>query len=184
MTIATDLYLTRIIDNQSKVVRTAEDLVREGDWFFKRVATYTEASPFVVPQGQTLVLPIPENDIGEVSGGTLNFQYDYDNQLFRPSVAGEVFAAEIKFRCKPANNAGYLDLILEIPDYPFNPINGRTLTFNKSANEEHFFSVAFLPFVSADFQQKGAQLKVKANGTDVSIYGYNFIFVRLHSNKG
>lgn len=184
MAIATDLYLGQVIDLQSKVSKTAQDIIREGGWFFKRVATYTESSPFDVPLGQTMVLPIPPNDTGETQGNLLNFSYDYDNQLFRPNTAGEVFAVEIKLKCKPTNQAGHLDLILEIPDYPFNPISGTTLTFNKSAGDEHFFSANFLPFISEDFAAVGAQLKLRAVGTDVSIYDYNFIFVRLHSNKG
>lgn len=53
-----------------------------------------------------------------------------------------------------------------------------------SAGKEHFFSVNFLPFISQDFADRGARLKVRAVGTDVSIYNYNFVFVRLHSNKG
>lgn len=184
MAIATDLYLGRVIDLQSGVVKSAQDIAREGGWFFKRVATYTEASPFVVAQGETLTLPIPSDDVGEQQGNLLNFSYDYTDQLFRPTVAGEVFAVELKFKCKPTAQAGHLDLILEIPDYSFNPINGSTLTFNKSAGEEHFFSVNFLPFISQDFADSGASLKVRAVNTDVSIYDYNFVFVRLHSNKG
>ena len=184
MTIATDLYLGRMIDLQSGVVKSAQDIAREGGWFFKRVATYTEESPFVINSGETLTLPIPSDDVGEQQGNLLNFSYDYTDQLFKPTTAGEVFTAEIKFKCKPTNQAGHLDLILEIPDYSFNPINGSTLTFNKSAGEEHFFSVNFLPFISEEFAQSGATLKVHAVGTDVSIYDYNFVLVRLHSNKG
>lgn len=43
MAIATDLYLGRMIDLQSSVIKSAQDIAREGGWFFKRVATYTEA---------------------------------------------------------------------------------------------------------------------------------------------
>ena len=47
-----------------------------------------------------------------------------------------------------------------------------------------FDGVNFLPFISQDFADRGARLKVRAVGTDVGIYDYNFVFVRLHSNKG
>jgi hypothetical protein len=185
MAIATDLFLTKLIDNQSKVVRSAQDIVREGNWFFKRVDTYTEASPFAVLDGQTLTLPIPLEDTGQTAGRLLNFSYDYDNQLFRPTVAGEAFIAEVKLRVKPtSSNFGHMDLILEIPDYPFNPINGDTLSFSQGMNEPHFFSANFLPFVSEEMAQDGVRLLVHARGVDVEIYNYNFMFVRLHSNKG
>jgi hypothetical protein len=184
MTMATDLFLGKVHDLQSKVSRSAQDIIREGGWFFKRIATYTEESPLVVTAGTTVNLPIPANDTGEQQGNLFNFSYDYTNQLFRPNTTGEVYLTEIKFMCKPTQKAGHLDLILEIPDYPFNPINGTTLTFNKSAGEEHFFSSNFIPFISQEFADNGARLMVHAAGTDVSIYNYNFMFVRLHSNKG
>ena len=53
MTTTSTLFLTDVIDNQSKESKSAEAIISEGDWKWVMLGNYTLASPLLINNGAT-----------------------------------------------------------------------------------------------------------------------------------
>lgn len=178
------LYSTKVTDEQRGITRSFSSINETGAWLFKQVATYTEASPLVVSQGDTEDLLIPLNDSGYEENHLLDLYYDYDLNNFLPPNVGDIYLMSIRGKIIPSNQAGHLDVIITSDGAQFNPIEGSTITFNKSAGEEHLLSGKYLIFITEPLVTSGVRVSVKANNTDCDLYDYSFTIVKLFSDRG
>ncbi|QHZ59757.1 hypothetical protein HWD03_gp034 [Alteromonas phage vB_AmeM_PT11-V22] len=175
--------MSKITDLFTKQGRSVTSLIESGGWVFKQIDTYTEASPLTVVQGNKVKLTIPLQDEGFFRSKYFELSYDYTSQKFTPVTEDDVYLANFRMKAKPSTQAGYLNFTLESPNVSYNPLNGGTLTFTKSANEEHFFSPDLTVFIGEDVRQNGIEVWVEAVDCDVEIYDYSFLITRLFSDK-
>lgn len=176
--------LGRLIDIVSGQRRSVNSLIESGGWFFKQVDTYTESSPLTIADGVKHKLIIPLNDTGLSKGKYFDLSYDPNSHLFLPKTPDDLYLANVRMECKPDSQGGHLDLTIECPSVSYNPINGDTLTFNKSSGEEQFFSPNLILFIGQDLVDNGLEVFLKPSGCDVELYDYSFTLCRLYSNKG
>lgn len=176
-------YSYETVDLKSKQRRSTNSMIESGGWLFKQVATYTSSSPLELLDGVPNKLVIPENDTGFSTGKYFDLSYDYTNQKFAPTTVDDVYFAEIRMKVVPQLQAGHLDLKIEVPNFQYNPINGDSITFTKGAGEEHFISRLFPLFIGEEAKQDGIEVMLTAQGTDIDVYDYSFLIVRVYSDK-
>lgn len=181
--IATELYLGRLIDLQSKTVRTAESLVRKGDWVFVQLSNYTEGSPLSIANGVTTKVTYQPEDISYTTGKGLSPVYDFENQVFLPSTLNDLFTVEVRFKFKATSPDGHFDVKLESPSFAFNPISGNTVSSTKAAGVEQFAAINLNFFIGQDLIDNGIEFKITPSSTGVEIYDVSYLLVRLSSGK-
>jgi len=176
-------YCAEFVDLTSKRTKSAEALVKEGDWGFTQLGNYTLAAPLVITSGTKTKVTFQANNISYQAGVGLVTNYDFVNQKFIPSTVNDVFMVEVRLKVKPSAQNGHMDLLMESPTFGFNPINASSMAFTKGANEEHFLSANFLLFIGQDLITNGVEFFIRPNGTSVSVYDVSYFIVRLASGK-
>jgi len=183
MTIATDLYLGQVIDLQSKQVRTAESVLKKGDWHFTQLGNYTSASPLAIANNTTSKITFQPEDITYTNGNGFTTEYDFINQKFMPKTLNDLFSVEVRFKFRATSNDGHFDVKLESPNFTFNPISGNSVSSVKAANDEQFASIDFRFFIGQDLIDNGIEFKIVPRGTGLQIYDVSYLVVRLSSGK-
>jgi hypothetical protein len=97
-----------------------------------------------------------------------------------------MFLVELSLKAIPTSTfgVGHLNISLESPSVPFNPLDGDTKTYVFGQGQEHFISSLFMVFIGPDVQQNGIEAFLQSYGTDVNIYDYSFKICKLYSNSG
>lgn len=184
MTIATDLFLTKVIDNQSKEIRTAEAILKKGDWSFTQLGNYTSVAPLSISNGVTSKITFQPEDITYTNGnGTFVTNYDFVNQKFMPTTLNDLFAVEVRFKFKGTSQNGHFDVKVESPNFEFNPVTGSTISSVKASGDEQFSAINLTFFVGQDLIDNGIEFKVKPSDMAVQIYDVSYLTVRLCSGK-
>lgn len=181
MSTTSTLFLTDIIDNQSKESKSAQALVKESDWRFVQLGNYTSASPLVVNNNTTSKVMYQASDISFTTGKDLIINYDYVAQKWLPDTLNDLFMIEIRFKCKSSAQNSHLDLMLEAPTFLYNPLNAQTQSFVRAANNEQFMSANFYIYIGQDIIDKGVEMKISASGGNISIYDFSYLMVRIAS---
>lgn len=162
---------------------TTKSIQEVGDWNFFQLGNYTEASPLSVAEGNSSVISFQESDITFTDGNGLTINYDYDNQLFKPTQIGDLFKSEIRFKCKCSLQNGYADVKAQVPNFTYNPIQGETFGIPKGANVEQFVSLTGGIFVGQDLLTNGFEVVFTAGSGDFEVYDVSFLTCRVGSGS-
>lgn len=181
MSTTSTLFLTDIIDNQSKEGKSAEALVRESDWRFFQLGNYTSVSPLTITQGATSKISFQANNISFSDGSGLSLNYDFTNQKFLPQTLRDVFLVEVRFKCKASAQNSHADILLECPSVAYNPIQAYSFSVVKAANTEQFVSVSVPIFIGQDLITNGLEVKIASNSGTFSVYDVSFMLIRVAS---
>lgn len=176
-------YCATLVDLASKRTKSAEAVVKQGDWGFTQLGNYTSIAPLVVSSGTKTKITFQASDVSYQAGVGLVANYDFVSQKFLPSTLNDVFQVEVRMKVKPSSQDGHMDLLVESPTFGFNPINASSLSFVKGANQEHSISADFVLFIGSDVLTNGIEFYVRPNSTGVSIYDVSYMIVRLSSGK-
>lgn len=176
-------FFAKAVDLSSKRIKSAEAIIKQGDWRFIQLGNYTQASPLVINNGVKTKLTWQLADVSYADGVGLDVSYDHVNQKFTPRTERDVYLAEIRFKSIPSGNDGHLDVTLESPSFDFNPINSKTNTFVKGAGQVHFQTNSFSVFIGSDVKANGIEVWLQPSSTNVSIYDVSFLITRLSSGK-
>ena len=183
MSTTSTLFLTDIIDNQSKESKSAAAITKEGDWKWVMLGNYTSASPLLINKRNTSKITYQPSDISFTAGSGLEVNYDFVNQKFLPTTLNDLFMVEVRMKVKSSVQNDHLDLKMEAPTFAFNPLNAQTHNFVHSAYDEQFMSSHFLVYIGQDVIDNGIEFKVTAHDGNMSIYDVSYLIVRLSSGK-
>lgn len=183
MSTTSTLFLTDIIDNQTKEVKTAQAITKEGDWNFFQLGNYTLASPLVIAQGSTAKITFNPSDISYTVGSGFTPTYDFTNQKFLPQTLNDVFLVETRMKVKCSLQNGHGDLLLESPSFAFNPVQAQSINVPKAANTQQFASVNVPVFIGQDIVNNGLEVKWSSVSGAFSLYDISFMIVRISSGK-
>ena len=163
-----------LVDTQSKTERTTEAILKQNGWKFIQDGRYTEASPLVIPAGTKQKITFSLTQLAYQDGRLLDVEYDQATNTFRPKPLGSTYLLNFRLKCKPSAQNGTADAALEVNGAAFNPVLAGTLSFNKAANQQHFFSLTDPVFVSQDMLDNGFSVYIQPFGTSLSVYDYSF----------
>lgn len=181
MSTHTTVFLNEISDNRTGREKTANALVRQGDWTFIQLGNYTEVSPLVITAGNTTKITLTPSDISFSAGNGFTASYDFINQKFSPTTVGDVFLVEIRVKLKCSLQNGHGDLMLESPTFAFNPIQAQSINIPKAVNTQQFSSVNVPVFIGQDIVNNGLEVKWSSNSGTFSLYDISFMIVRIAS---
>lgn len=173
----TPVFCHLLVDMQSKVERTTESILKQNGWKFLQDGRYTEASPLVISSGAKTKITFDLSQIAYQDGRLLDLAYDQSSNKFMPTQVGATYLANIRFKAKSSSQNNIVDVALESPSVSFNPIVADTITFNKSANTEHFISITQPIFITQDVVTNGLEIYITPNGGTLSVYDYS-VFVQ------
>lgn len=181
MSTFTTIFLSEISDNKSGREKSANALIRQGDWNFFQLGNYTSASPLLVNAGNTSKITFTPSDIVYSIGNGFTPSYDFTNQKFTPTVLNDVFLVETRMKVKCSLQNGHGDLLLESPTVAFNPIQAQSINVPKAANTQQFVSVSVPVFVGQDLIDNGLEVKWNSVTGTFSLYDISFMIIRLSS---
>lgn len=176
-------FFAKAVDLSSKRIKSAEAIIKQGDWRFIGLSNYTVVNPLVVLQNVKTKIVYQPQDIGYFEGVGLTINYDHISQKFVNLTARDVYQVEVRFKVKPSLQDGHIDLTVESPTFDFNPVNANSATFVKEANEEHFISQQFMIFIGEDVLENGIEFFITPRRTNVSIYDVSYFITRVASGK-
>lgn len=90
-----------------------------------------------------------------------------------PTQLHATYLLNFRLKVKPSAQNGTADATLEVAGASFNPVLAGTLSFNKAANQQHFFSLTDPIFVSQDMLNNGFEIYIAPIGTNLSVYDYS-----------
>lgn len=181
MSTFTTIFLSEISDNRTGREKSANAIIREGDWNFFQLGNYTSASPLVISAGNTSKITFASTDIIFTAGNGLTTSYDYTAQKFTPTTIGDVFLVEIRMKVKCSLQNGHGDLLLESPSFSFNPVQAQSINVPKSANTQQFVSINVPVFIGQDIKDNGLEVKWNSVSGAFSLYDISFMTMRLSS---
>ena len=181
MSTFTTIFLSEISDNRTGREKSANGIIREGDWSFTQLGNYTEVSPLVVSAGNTAKITFTPSDVSFSTGNGFTASYDFINQKFTPTTVGDVFMVEIRMKIKCSLQNGHGDLMIESPTFAFNPIQGQSINIPKAANTQQFISVNVPLFIGQEIKDNGLEVKWHSVSGNFSLYDISYMIVRLAS---
>jgi hypothetical protein len=142
---------------------------------------YTEASPFVINEGVTSIIP---NDSGTVLNtylpiGVVNL-YDSDTSKITPQNIGDYYITTIRFNAKNNNVSGVFDFFMDLGSVALAQEFKETKVFAKGANSEQSFSIVAPMYSLNTFVQNGGLPKILSLTGDTSIYNISYQIVRIY----
>lgn len=173
----TPLFSESMVDMQTGVQRKTEHILKQNGWVFLQDGRYTEASPLVISAGVKTRITFSLTQLAYQDGQLLAVEYDQQNNRFKPSDVGSAYLLNFRLKVKPSAQNGTADATLEVPSATFNPILAGTLSFNKAAGQQHFFSLTDPIFVSQQMLDNGFEIYIHPVGTNLSVYDYS-IFIQ------
>lgn len=163
------------LDNKL-IIRNEADYT-QGGWLYIQDGRYVSATPKSISNGVKTKIDFDLSQLAYTAGVELVLGYNETTDRFMPTAVNEVFLASIRFKVKPSNATGHLDVMVESPTAAFNPIVAETLTFSKANGEEHFFALVQPIFISADVLTNGLEIYITPDGTNITLYDYS-VFVQ------
>lgn len=173
----TPIFSESMVDMQTGVQRKTEHILTQNGWVFAQDGRYTEATPLVVNSGVKTKITFDLTQLAYTDGRNLQLEYNQQANKFMPSDVGSVYLLNFRLKVKPSAQNGTADATLEVSGATFNPVLAGTMTFNKAANQQHFFSFTDPVFVSQQMADGGFEIYVQPLGTNLSIYDYS-IFIQ------
>ena len=173
----TPVFCHLLVDMQSKVERTTESILKQNGWKFIQDGRYTSASPLVISSGSKTKLTFSLTQLAYQDGSLLDVEYNQAMNRFMPTQLRSTYLLNFRLKVKPSAQNGTADATLEVPTASFNPVLAGTLSFNKAANQQHFFSLTDPVFVSQDMLSNGFEIYISPVGTNLSVYDYS-VFVQ------
>jgi len=166
-----------LVDTQSKTERTTEAILKQNGWKFIQDGRYTSSSPLTISSGSKTKLTFSLTQLAYQDGRLLDLAYNQSSNKFMPTQVGATYLANIRFKAKSSSQNNILDVSLESPNVSFNPIVAESITFNKSANTEHFISITQPIFITQDVVTNGLEIYLLPTGGNLSVYDYS-VFVQ------
>jgi hypothetical protein len=166
-----------LVDTQSKTERTTEAILKQNGWKFIQDGRYTLASPLAISNGSKTKLTFSLTQLAYQDGRLLDLAYNQSSNKFMPTQVGATYLANIRFKAKSSSQNNIVDVSLESPNVSFNPIVAESITFNKSANTEHFISITQPIFITQDVVTNGLEIYLLPTGGNISVYDYS-VFVQ------
>lgn len=137
---------------------------------------YTSASKLVVADGDTVTLTNDGLKFSEMYGS--EFFYSPDASTILAINENDTYIITVTFKASASNTSnGHLDFAMSGP-VGYNRI-AETITFPKGNNIEHNIHLVYQYYADADFVANGAQLEVRPDGTDVSIWDIIYFIQRV-----
>jgi hypothetical protein len=142
---------------------------------------YTEASPFVINEGVTSIIP---NDAGTVLNtylpiGVVNL-YDSDTTKITPQNIGDYYITTIRFNAKNSNVSGLFDFFMDLGSVALAQEFKETKVFAKGSNTEQSFTIVVPMYSLNTFVQNGGLPKILSLTGDTSIYNISYQIVRVY----
>lgn len=170
----TPVFCHLLVDMQSKVERTTESILKQNGWKFLQDGRYTSASPLSISNTTKTKLTFDMSQLAYQDGSLLDVEYNQATNRFMPTQLRATYLLNFRLKVKPSAQNGTADATLEVPTASFNPVLAGTLSFNKAANQQHFFSLTDPVFVSQDMLNNGFEIYISPIGTNLSVYDYSF----------
>ena len=171
----------RMVDLVSNKTKSAQALIRQGEWRFIQLGNYTLASPLLVNNNNKVNITYQLSDVSYTEGNGLDVSYDYVNQKWTPNTQGDVFLVDVRMKVKSSAQNSHLDFIVESPTFAFNPVNASTQSFVHSANDEQFISNTFVLFIGVDVLANGLKFYLEAHDGNFQVYDVSYTVVRVAS---
>lgn len=173
----TPIFSESMVDMQTGVQRKTEHILTQNGWVFAQDGRYTEASPLSIASGSKTKITFNLSQLAYTDGRNLQLEYNQQTNKFTPSDVGSVYLLNFRLKVKPSAQNGTADATLEVPTATFNPVLAGTMSFNKAANQQHFFSFTDPIFVSQQMVENGFEIYIQPLGTNLSVYDYS-LFVQ------
>lgn len=152
-----------------------------GAWAYMQDGRYTSSSPLTITSGTKHKVDFDLSNLSYVDGrGGLQILYNELSDKFLPETEGDCFLVSFRYKAVPVSQNGSCDIEVECPTVSFNPIVADTVTFNKSAGNEHFFSITQPIFISSFVVDHGLELYMTPRGTNISVYDYSILVIRTY----
>lgn len=158
-------------------------LAEIGDWQFLQLAHYTSVAPWTVTQGNTEKLTFQESDISFTAGVGLEINYDYVDQLFKPTRLNDLYFSEIRFKTRCSNQNGYGDVRVDVPTATFSPIQSSTIGIPKGAGVEQFVSLDGSIYIGQEVIDNGFEINFTAGSGNFEIYDVSLLSCRVGSGR-
>lgn len=137
---------------------------------------YTPASKLVVTDGNTVTLTNDGLKFSDTYG--LSSFYSPDTSTILAINENDTYIITVTFKASASNTSnGHLDFSMSGP-VGYNRIS-ETITFPKGNNIEHNIHLVYQYYADADFVANGAQLEVRPDGTNVSIWDIIYFIQRV-----
>jgi hypothetical protein len=163
------------------VVATSGDAIKETGWAVYRDTQYTSVSPFVISDGNVVILP---NNAGTVVDNQLppgvTAFYDGVTNKLTPKQVGDYYIFTIRFKGVSTINGSFLDFGVNTLA-PTGYIFRETEPFSKGAGTEHAFSFTCPGFVSSNFFNNGGKVMLSSVNGEADIYDIEYQIVRVHT---
>ncbi len=169
-----------MIDWDTKVERPAKSILMQNGWAYLQDGRYVVGSPLVVNDGAKTQLTFDLAQLAYADSSNLQLNYNQSNNRFYPTEIKSCYLVHLRFKVKPSANSGHIDLVIESPTVSFNPIVSETMTFAKSAGDEHFFYITSPLFISQDVITNGLTAYVIPHGTNISLYDYSVLVQKTY----
>jgi hypothetical protein len=142
---------------------------------------YTEASPFVINQGVTSIIP---NNAGTVLNtylpiGVINL-YNSTTKKITPQNIGDYYITTIRFNAKNSNASGVFDFFMDLGTVALAQQFKETKVFAKGANSEQSFSIVAPMFSLNNFVPNGGLPKILSLTGNTSLYNISYQIVRIY----
>lgn len=173
----TPVFCHLLVDMQSKVERTTESILKQNGWKFLQDGRYTSSSHLVVSGATKTKLTFDMSQLAYQDGRLLDVQYNQSANKFVLQDVGSVYLFNVRFKAKSSQQNSYTDIVIESPSVSFNPLSAATVSFVRSANNEHFISVNFPIFLSQDVVTNGIEVYITPSGGTTQVYDYS-VFVQ------
>ena len=150
-------------------------------WAFYIDDQYTEASPFVVSQGQTVKLP---NNAATIINTQLPLGYSdfYDGNKINTKNVFDSIAVSVRFKAKGSINQSGMAYYLDIGG-----TQGRIISdsrrFLRTAGVENPFNLESTPFCGSTFLANGCDVLVEAISGNLSIYDIQYKITLDHQGR-
>ena len=137
---------------------------------------YTSISKLVVNDGVTVTLPNDGNKFSDIYG-TESF-YSPDTSTVLGINENDTYIITITFKGSASNTSnGHIDISMSGPA-GYDRI-AETITFPKGNNIAHNIHLVYQYYADADFVTNGAQIEVRPDGTNVSIWDIIYFIQRV-----
>lgn len=173
----TPIFSESMVDMQTGVQRKTEHILTQNGWKFLQDGRYTAASPLSISSTTKTKLTFNMSQLAYQDGRLLDVEYNQSTNKFVLQDVGGVYLFNVRFKAKSSQQNSYADVVIESPSVSFNPLSASTVSFVRSANNEHFISVSFPIFLSQDVVVNGIEMYITPSGGTTQVYDYS-VFIQ------
>jgi len=152
-------------------------------WALYSDNAFTSGSPFVVPAGDTLTLPINAGSIINtyLPDGVSSFWSVADSTI-TPETVGDGYTVRVSFKAENTSVSGYFTTAIDISNTATpNWVTSRVRSFPKGANTAHNYSSTDQVFTLGTFVANGGKIKIVSDAGDTSIWDISVLITRTHA---